>query len=215
MSLSLYSYFRSSAAYRVRIALNLKALPHSILPVHLVRNGGEQLSAAFVSINPQALLPVLEDGDLHISQSLAILEYLEETAPTPPLLPKAAADRARVRQLALAICCEIHPLNNLRVLRFLTGELGLDAAAKDRWIRHWLEQGLAALEVEIASGPAGVFCFGDTPTLADCCLIPQLFNARRSQLDLTPYPRLIAIENACNNLPAFHAAHPAQQIDAE
>jgi maleylpyruvate isomerase len=212
----LYTYFRSSASYRVRIALNLKGLRAQHVPVHLNRNGGEQFAAPFRALNPQALVPVLSEGDLHLTQSLAILEYLEERHPSPPLLPAAIVDRARVRQMALNIACDIHPLNNLRVLKFLTGTLGLSDDAKQRWVQHWITLGLDALEVQIARDrEGGRFCFGDSPTIADCCLVPQLFNAQRFGVDLSRYPTLSAIERSCQQMPAFRAAHPSVQTDAE
>lgn len=212
----LHNYFRSSSSYRVRIALNLKGLPYRYVPVHLNRGGGEQFSAEFKALNPQGLVPVLSEGGIGISQSLAILEYLEEKYPEPALLPRSIEDRAHVRQLALAIACEIHPLNNLRVLKFLTGGLGLSEEAKTQWIRHWTEIGLAALEQELSrSGKRGRFCFGDTPTMADCCLVPQLFNAQRFGVDLAPYPTLVRINDECGKLPEFERAHPSRQPDAE
>jgi maleylpyruvate isomerase len=214
--LELYSYFRSSASYRVRIALNLKGLPYRYVPVHLTRDGGEQYKTQFKARNPQGLVPVLDDHGIEISQSLAILEYLEEKYPQTPLLPSAIDDRAYVRQLALAIACEIHPLGNLRVLKFLTGPLGLSEEAKNNWIHHWITLGLSALEMEsAASNKRGRFSFGDAPTFADCCLVPQLFNARRFEVDLTPYPTLVAIDAECQLMREFQAAHPSRQPDTE
>ena len=212
----LYTYFRSSAAYRVRIALNLKGLTATQIPVHLVRDGGEHLKPEYKAINPQGLVPVYGEDGMRVSQSLAILEYLEEKYPATPLLPSALADRAYVRQLALVIACEIHPINNLRVLKYLTGTLGVADAAKSDWIKHWIAQGFEALEAEItAAGHSGGFCFGDMPTLADCCLVPQIFNARRFEVDLSPYPTLSAIDERCAALPAFQQAHPSVQADAQ
>jgi maleylacetoacetate isomerase len=211
----LHGYFRSSAAYRVRIALNIKKLSYDIVPVHLIRGGGEQHQSQFRALNPQALVPVLEDGGHVLTQSLAILEYLEETHPKPALLPADAAGRARVRALALQVACEIHPLNNLRVLRYLTQELGLDETARDRWYRHWIAIGFDAFEASLSSGESGRFCHGDAPGLADVCLVPQLFNARRFDCDLSAYPHMLAVEAACVALPAFAAAHPARQPDAD
>ncbi|SNS67874.1 maleylacetoacetate isomerase [Noviherbaspirillum humi] len=212
----LHNYFRSSSSYRVRIALNLKGLPYTYAAVHLNRNGGEQFQDPFKALNPQALVPVLSDGGLHISQSLAILEYLEEKYPEVPLLPKSIEDRAYVRQLGLAIACEIHPINNLRVLKYLTGPLGLPEEAKNQWTRHWINLGLEAIEAELARSPKrGRFCFGDTPTLADICLVPQMFNAARFGVDLSRYPTLSAIDAECNKLPAFQQAHPGKQVDSE
>ena len=214
--ISLHNYFRSSSSYRVRIALNLKGLPYTYLPVHLNRSGGEQLKSPFLELNPQALVPVFEDGQVQISQSLAMLEYLEERFPEAPLLPGSLGDRAYVRQLSLAIACEIHPLNNLRVLKFLTGPMGLSEAAKGQWIHHWISLGLSAVEAEVQrSGRSGAFCLGDTPTLADCCLVPQLFNAERFDIDLTPYPTLRRIDANCRAMRQFQDAHPAEQPDAE
>lgn len=215
--LVLHNYFRSSAAYRVRIALGLKGLAFDYLSVHLNRDGGEQFKAPFSGLNPQQLVPVLSFDGVDISQSLAIMEYLDEEFPdTPALLPERARDRAWVRQLSLAIACDVHPLNNLRVLKYLTGPMGVDEAAKAAWIDHWHAAGLTALESELAGDPRrGRFCFGDTPTMADCCLVPQLFNARRFGMDLAPFPTLVAIDAACQALPAFQAAHPAKQPDSE
>lgn len=214
--MKLYTYFRSSAAYRVRIALNLKGLPYEAAPVHLLRNGGEQLAAGYRAINPSALLPALEDDGKVMHQSLAIIEYLEETHPQVALLPADPVGRARVRALALTVACDTHPLTNLRVLKHLTGPLGLSEADKLAWYRHWLGEGMAMLEAHLANDSAtGRFCHGDTPTLADCCLVPQVFNANRFELDMTPYPTIARIHAACAELPAFQAAHPSQQPDAE
>lgn len=216
MSIDLYNYFRSSSAYRVRIALGLKGLDYRYLPVHLNRDGGEQFKPAFSSLNPQQLVPLLDDGAARVSQSLAIIEYLDELYPAPSLLPGTPAERARVRALALAIACDIHPLNNLRVLKFLTGPMGLGEEAKAKWVAHWHELGLDALERQLAGDARrGAFCAGDAPTMADCCLVPQLFNARRFGMDLAPYPVLRAIEANCLGLPAFARAHPEHQPDAE
>jgi maleylpyruvate isomerase len=214
--MKLYSYFRSSASYRVRIALNLKGLDYEYAAVHLRRGGGEHRSADYRALNPQALVPTLVDGERVLTQSLAIIEYLEETHPQPPLLPAAPADRAHVRALAQLVACEIHPLNNLRVLGYLTGELGVSEEAKNRWYRHWVALGLQALEAQLARDPrTGRFCFGDAPGLADCCLVPQLANARRFECDLSGYPTLTRIERACLELPAFQRAAPGAQPDAE
>jgi len=214
--LKLHTYFRSSAAYRVRIALNLKGLAYESIPVHLLRNGGEQLQPAYRALNPSALVPTLQDDELTLTQSLAILEYLEEKYPQHPLLPTDLPSRARVRALAMDITCEIHPLNNLRVLKYLTRTLGVDEAAKTAWYRHWVQLGFAAIEARLARDTeTGAFCHGDTPTLADCCLVPQVFNAQRFEVDLAPYPTLAAIHARCEALPAFAAAHPSRQPDAE
>ncbi len=217
--LQLYSYFRSSAAYRLRIALHLKGLAFETVPVHLLKGGGEQLQSAYRAINPAALVPALQidaDNDgTTLTQSLAIMEYLDETHPQPPLLPADALGRARVRALALTVACDIHPLNNLRVLTYLSGELQASGDARNAWARHWMALGFATLEQHLANDAAtGLCCHGDTPTLADCCVVPQVFNARRFELDLAPYPTLVRIAEHCEALPAFIAAHPAQQPDA-
>ena len=214
--MKLYTYFRSSAAYRVRIGLNLKGLAYEAVPVHLIKDGGQHLSAQYRAVNPSALVPALQDEGATITQSLAILEYLEETHPGAPLLPSTAAARARVRSLALQIACDIHPLNNLRVLKYLVKEAGVSEEAKNAWYVHWVEQGLAALEMQLADSPdTGRFCHGDTPTMADCLLVPQVFNAVRFNIDMGPYPVIARIVAACDALPAFAAAHPSQQADAE
>jgi maleylpyruvate isomerase len=216
MQLVLHNYFRSSSAYRVRIALHLKQLPFEYVSVHLNRDGGEQFRPAFRSRNPQQLVPVLSDGAFDVSQSLAIIEYLDDMYPARPLLPATPQERARVRQLSLAMACDIHPLNNLRVLKYLSGPLGVSDEAKAAWIAHWHSTGLAALEAELMREPQrGRFCVGDTPTMADCCLVPQLFAAVRFGLDLDPYPTLRAIDAACQEIPAFQLAHPARQPDFE
>lgn len=213
--MKLYNYFRSSSAYRVRIALNLKGLDYDYVAVHLNRNGGEQFAAEFRALNPQSLVPVLVDGESTLTQSLAIIEYLDEIHPHPALLPGTAAERARVRSLALSIACEIHPLNNLRVLNYLTGPLRVNEEAKVAWYRHWAALGLQALEAQLAGNSAtGRFCHGDAPGLADCCLVPQLFNARRFNCDLSAYPTLLAIEQHCLALEAFRRAAPERQPDA-
>ena len=179
-SLQLYSYWRSSAAYRVRIGLNLKGLAHDIIPVHLVREGGEQHSSEFRAINPQQLVPVLQHGHRQLRQSLAILEYLDEVWPAPPLLPSTARERQRARALALAIACDIHPLNNLRVLQYLEQEWNVPQPERDEWVRHWIMGGFEAAEAMLVDHPStGTFCEGNLPGIADCCLIPQIYNARR------------------------------------
>ncbi|MBS0432934.1 MAG: maleylacetoacetate isomerase [Proteobacteria bacterium] len=214
--LTLYSYWRSSAAYRVRIALNLKGLEYSIRPVHLTRDGGEQHTAGYREVNPQQLIPVLTDGDRMIRQSLAIIEYLDEAYPdTRPLLPVAARDRARVRALAQMVACDIHPLGNLRVLQYL--ERGFKASEKQRqaWSRHWIATGFDALEAMLAGNHnTGVFCEGDTPSIADCCLVPQVYNARRFEVPMQDYPTIARIDAACRELEAFKAAAPEAQPDA-
>lgn len=215
--MQLYHYFRSSASYRVRIALNLKGLPYELTQIHLIKNGGEQLQDAFRAISPDGLVPALVDDGQHIvTQSLAIIEYLEETHPTPALLPATALDRARVRALALQIACDIHPLNNLRVLRYLTNDLKVSEDDKNAWYRHWCEQGLGALEQSLAKDArVGTFCHGDEPGLADCFLVPQIYNALRLKSDLSNMPTLLRINQACLALPAFANAAPEQQPDAE
>ena len=214
--MKLYSYFRSSAAYRVRIALNLKGLAYDTVPVHLTRGGGEQFAPGYRKLNPQALVPVLQDGGRLFTQSLAIIEYLDEVHPQNPLLPKDPAARARVRALALAIACDLHPLNNTRVLNYLTGPMGLGDDAKRTWYHHWIAEGLRALEASLASDrETGRFCHGDAPGLADCCLVPQLANAYRFKCDVSPYPTLLRIEKNCQALEAFRRAAPDQQPDAE
>lgn len=211
--MKLYNYFRSSASYRVRIALELKGLPYDYVPVHLLREGGEQFGAAFTGINPAHLVPVLEDGGDTLAQSMAIMEYLDEQYPEPPLLPRGHADRGRVRQMCLAIACDIHPLNNLRVLKYLKGPLALSEEQKDAWARHWIGLGFAALESQLAeSSRTGLCCFGDEPTLADCLLVPQIYNAQRFGTDLSPYPTLLRIDAYCTRLNAFKRAHPLSQV---
>lgn len=216
----LYTYFRSSAAFRVRIALHLKGLAFEAVPVHLLRGGGEQHDAAYRAKSPLGNVPALEDEveGVHftVTQSLAIIEYLDEVHPLPPLLPADAMGRARVRALAQTIACDIHPLNNLRVLRYLQSVLCVDQVARDAWYRHWVEQGMAGFEALLRDSPdTGVFCHGDTPTLADCCLLPQVFNARRLGCDLTAMPVLCGIATRCESLPAFRQAMPGAQADAE
>jgi len=215
-SYKLYSYFRSSAAFRVRIAMGLKGLSYDYLPVHLLKDGGQQLTDAYRKLNADGVVPSLVDGDHTLTQSIAIIEYLDETHPEPKLLPGGALDRAYVRALALEIACEIHPLNNLRVLKYLKRTLGVSEEAKDGWYRYWIEQGFAALETTLArSGKVGKFCLGDTPTLADICLVPQVFNANRFNIDMAPYPTIRRIVDACMEVPAFQRAHPSVQPDAE
>ncbi len=213
MPVKLYSYFRSSAAYRVRIALNLKSQGYEYVAVHLRK--GEQSAAPYREMNPQELVPTLTDDRGTFTQSLAIIEYLDERYPEPPLLPKTPETRARVRAIAMAIACDIHPLDNLRVLRYLTRTIGASEEAKDGWYRHWVDVGLAALETQLAGESAtGEFCHGATPSLADICLVPQLANARRSGIPLDAYPTLTRIEATCNALSAFAAAAPDRQPDA-
>ncbi len=214
--LQLYNYFRSSASYRVRIALNLKGLPYEYIPVHLLKDGGQQHTADYQCINPAELVPALVDDGHAIGQSLAIMEYLDETRPElPALLPHDALGRARVRALAQSIACEIHPLNNLRVLQYLERDLKLDEATKTTWYRHWITLGFTAVEAMLANNPqTGAFCHGDTPGLADCCLIPQIANSRRFETPLDAFPSIMRIEKACLALDAFAKAAPQLQPDA-
>ncbi|MBD5801869.1 Maleylpyruvate isomerase [Azoarcus sp. Aa7] len=214
--MKLYTYFRSSAAYRVRIALNLKQLDYEAIPVHLVRNGGEQRQADYLALNPAGLVPTLVDDGNVLQQSLAIIEYLDEVHPQPALLPGSPAERARIRAIAQAIACDIHPVNNLRVLRYLVHELGVNDAQKNAWYRHWIAVGLSAVESMLAADArTGLFCHGDTPTLADCCLVPQVFNAQRFDCDLSAMPTILGIVERCTALDAFQRAAPGQQPDAE
>lgn len=212
--MKLYGYFRSSAAYRVRIALGLKGLRYEYVAVHLRK--GEQSAASYREMNPHELVPTLVDDRGTFTQSLAIIEYLDERYPQPPLLPRAPEARARVRAIALTIACDIHPIDNLRVLRYLLRTIGASETAKDAWYRHWIDVGLVALESQLAREPAtGEFCHGSMPTLADCCLVPQLANARRAGIPLDAYPTLTRIEAKCNALPAFAVAVPEKQPDTE
>ncbi|GHE41057.1 maleylacetoacetate isomerase [Vulcaniibacterium thermophilum] len=213
-TLRLYSYWRSSAAYRVRIGLNLKGLAYELVPVHLLRDGGEQRKPEYLRTNPQGLVPVLMHGQRPLRQSLSILEYLDEVWPEPALMPASARERQRVRALAQLVACDIHPLNNLRVLQYFDRTWGVPQPERDEWVKHWIREGFAAFEALVADNPAtGAFCQGDSPTLADCCLIPQMYNARRFGLDLSPYPTLLRIEQACLALPAFDLARPENQPD--
>jgi maleylacetoacetate isomerase/maleylpyruvate isomerase len=213
MALQLYSYFRSSASYRVRIALGLKGLDYEYLPVHLAKN--EQFKPPFSDLSASKLVPVLKDGENLLSQSLAIIEYLDETHPAPPLLPGDALARARIRALSYDVACEIHPLNNLRVLRYLVHEMKLDDEAKNRWYRHWVETGLEALEKQLAGSSAtGRFCHGDTPTLADITLVPQIFNAQRFECRLDHVPTVMRVFDECMRHEAFVKAQPSACPDA-
>ncbi|MFZ0266916.1 maleylacetoacetate isomerase [Caulobacter sp.] len=210
MQLTLYSAWRSSAAYRVRIGLNLKGLAYDIAPVNLVANQHQE--PAFAALNPQRLLPALEADGRTLTQSLAILEWLDETVPEPPLLPAGAFDRAAVRTMSLIVASDIHPVNNLRILRALT-DLGVDEPDREAWIRRWITDGFTALETMIVDHGKG-FAFGGAPSLADCCLIPQVYNAERFKTDLTPFPAIRAVAARCAEHPAFVAAHPNNQPDA-
>ena len=212
---ALYGYWRSSAAYRVRIALNLKGLAYESKPVHLLRDGGEQHASAYRQLNPQQLIPCLVDGEHVVTQSVAIMEYLDETHPAPPLLPADPAGRARVRALALAVACDVHPLGNLRVLQYLEAQFGADEGARAEWSRHWIATGFDSIERLLADSAAtGRYCHGDTPGLADACLVPQMYNARRWKLPLDNYPTIVRIADACNELEAFRCAAPEAQPDA-
>ena len=212
--MKLYGFFRSSAAFRVRIALNLKGLAYEGAFIHLRRD--DQAQPAYRGVNPQGLVPTLEDGDERLIQSLAIIEYLDETHPEPPLLPSRPAERARVRALADIVACDIHPINNLRVLRYLSRRFGRDETAIGAWYNHWIAEGFAALESLLAADPrTGAFCHGEQPGLADIALVPQVVNSERYRLDLAPYPTIARIFARCMQLDAFAAAHPDRQPDRE
>lgn len=211
--MKLYGYFRSSSAFRVRIALNLKKIKHETDFIKLP--AGVQFADEYCAVNPQARVPTLEDGALRLYQSLAIIEYLDETNPQPPLLPSSAEARARIRGIAQIIACDIHPLGNLAVLNYLNDPLGVDAEAKEKWFLHWIYKGFVAVERLLAEGgETGRFCHGDSPGLADICLVPQVFNARRFDCDLDPYPTITAIFDNCMVLEAFDRAQPSRQPDA-
>jgi maleylpyruvate isomerase len=217
--MKLYNYFRSSASFRVRIALNLKGLPFDYISVHLPR--GDHKKPDYAALAADQLVPMLDmngDGAIQLSQSMAIMEYLDETHPAAPLLPADALGRAKVRALAQSIACEIHPLNNLRVLKYLVKELKVDEDAKNTWYRHWVREGLVSFERQLAlvqGADVGTFCYGDTPTLADCCLVPQIFNGQRFDCDFSGLPRTMAAFEACMKLEAFQKAAPANCPDAE
>ncbi|MEY2656882.1 MAG: hypothetical protein RLZZ395_624 [Pseudomonadota bacterium] len=211
--MKLYNYFRSSASFRVRIALHLKGLSYDYLPVHLAR--GDHKLAAYAEVSADRLVPALEKDGHILSQSLAIMEYLDETHPEPPLLPADALGRARVRALAQSIACEIHPLNNLRVLKYLVRELKVEEEAKNTWYRHWVREGLEAFERQLAQGAVSTYCYGDTPTLADCCLVPQIFNGQRFKVNVDGLPRTMAAFDACMRLEAFQRAQPSACPDNE
>jgi maleylacetoacetate isomerase len=211
--LTLYSYWRSSAAYRVRIALNLKQLDYEIAPVDLPADG--QHADEFHAVNPQELIPVLRDGQRLVRQSMAIMEYLDETYPQRPLLPATSRDRARIRSIAQAIACDIHPLNNLRVMQYFEREWQIAQDQREAWMRHWIELGFGAVEAMLSDNPAvGEFCEGENAGFADCLLVPQLYNARRFGVDVSKYPSIVRIEAACAALPEFEAARPENQPDA-
>ncbi len=213
--MKLYTYFRSSAAFRARIALNLKGLAYEPVFVHLAK--GEHRQPDYATVNPQALVPTLElDDGTRLNQSLAIIEYLDAVRPQPPLLPPDVLGKARVRALALLVACEIHPLNNLRVLQHLKRSLGQSEAQIKAWYQHWVGDGLAKFEAELGRGrPRGRYCHGDLPGLADCCLVPQIFNAKRYECELTPFPQTMRVFEACMQLEAFDRAQPSKQPDAE
>lgn len=210
--MELYNYFRSSASYRVRIALALKGLAYDYQPVHLAKN--EQFNESYAAVSAARLVPLLKDGDAMLTQSLAIMEYLDETHPQPPLLPTDPLQRARVRAIALDIACEIHPLNNLRVLRYLTRDLKVSDDDKNRWYRHWVETGLEAVERQLAAAPAR-YCHGDAPTIADCCLVPQIFNAQRFECRTEHVPHVMRVFEACMAHDAFSKTQPSACPDAE
>lgn len=216
IAMKLYSYFRSSAAYRVRIALNIKGLQYEYVAKHLLRDGGEHKQADYLALNPQGFVPALEHEGALLTQSVAIIEYLDEAFPHPPLLPSKPVDRAVVRAMSLLIACDIHPLNNLRVLNYLKSPLGQDSAAIGAWYKHWIAEGFAALEQLIAKHSAdGRYCFGGAISMADIMLVPQVANSRRYRMDLAPYPMLQRVAAHLEALPAFVAAQPDQQPDAE
>lgn len=213
--LQLFDYFRSSAAYRVRIALALKGLSYDHLGVHLVRNDGEHHAASYREINPQGLVPTLRDGTFDLTQSLAIMEYLNERFPGVSLLPDDLTLRARARQYAQVVACDIHPLNNLRVLKYLDQKLGADEDQRNAWIQEWIHRGFEAIERQLAADIEWRFCVGDLPTIADCCLVPQVFNARRFKVNLEEFPNILRVAKACDELAAFQSAHPSRQPDSE
>ena len=211
--MKLYNYFRSSASFRVRIAMNLKGLPFEYISVHLAK--GDHKKSEYVAIAADGLVPLLDTGEVSLSQSMAIIEYLDELHPTPALLPADALGRAKVRALAQSIACEIHPLNNLRVLKYLVKELKVDEEAKNAWYRHWVRDGLESFERQLAKLPASIYCYGDTPTLADCCLVPQIFNGKRFNVNFDGLTRTMAAFDACMKLDAFQKAEPANCPDFE
>ena len=211
--MKLHNYFRSSASYRVRIALELKGLQYDYVAVHIAR--GEHKKEPYAALSADTLVPLLEVDGQKFSQSMAIIEYLDETHPAPAMLPSDSVGRAHVRALAQSIACDVHPINNLRILKYLVNELKLDDDAKNAWYRHWCREGLEAFERQLARGPASTFCHGDTPTLADCCLVPQIFNAQRFNVNFEGLPRTLAVYEACMALPAFQRAQPSSCPDFE
>ncbi len=211
--MKLHSYFRSSASFRVRIALELKALRYDYVAVHIGR--GDHKKPPYVDLSADTLVPLLEIDGQQLSQSMAIIEYLDEKHPAPALMPSDALGRAKVRALAQSVSCDIHPINNLRILKYLVQELKVEDEAKNAWYRHWTREGLVAFEKQLAQLPASTFCHGDTPTLADCCLVPQIFNAKRFDTDLSDLPRTMAAYDACMALPAFQKAQPSACPDFE
>ncbi len=213
--MKLYSYWRSSASYRVRIALNLKGLEYEVIPVHMLKDGGEQYQPEYQSINPQGLVPALVDGDATFGQSLAIMDYLEAKYPEPALYPEALTEKAFAQQFALAVACDIHPLQNLRVLKYIKRDLELDDEAKNTWVHHWIKTGFTALEKLLNDRNwQGPYCLDRQVTIADACLIPQIYNARRFEISMDNFPTLVTIEGACMELDAFQRAAPENQIDA-
>ena len=212
-TMKLHNYFRSSASFRVRIALELKGLRYEYVPVHIVK--GDHKKAPYVTLSADTLVPLLEVGGEKLSQSMAIIEYLDEKHPEPALLPADAIGRAKVRALAQSIACEIHPLNNLRVLKYLTHEFKVEEEAKNAWYRHWCREGLEAFERQLGQLPASAYCYGNTPTLADCCLVPQIFNATRFNVNFERLPRTMAAYDACMMLPAFQKAQPSACPDSQ
>ncbi len=211
--MKLHNYFRSSSSFRVRIALELKGLSYEYVAVHIAR--GDHKKEPYAALSADTLVPLLEVDGERLSQSLAIIEYLDEKHPAPALLPADALGRAKVRALAQSIACEIHPINNLRILKYLVRELKADDAAKNNWYRHWCREGLVAFEKQLAQLPASTYCYGNTPTLADCCLVPQIFNAQRFDVDFSALPRTMAAHKACMALPAFQRAQPSGCPDNE